>query len=114
MYNWASWLRPLDHPKLFLTSVFTIWKLVLLCVALTSPGLGYDTSTTFLNPDPGFTDLKPWSGWTLTSRLEKLVRWDAIYFTQIACRGYLWEQEWAFGWGFTKLLGIVAKGRSVS
>jgi phosphatidylinositol glycan class V len=40
----------------------------------------------------------------------KLTRWDAIYFTKIASRDYLYEQDWAFGWGFTRLIKFFASG----
>jgi hypothetical protein len=39
--------------------------------------------------------------------LQTLTRWDAIYFASIAERGYVFEQEWAFGWGFTRLLSFL-------
>ncbi|KAF7134100.1 hypothetical protein CNMCM5793_005729 [Aspergillus hiratsukae] len=38
----------------------------------------------------------------------KLTRWDAIYFTEVASRGYIFEQEWAWGLGFTKLINFFA------
>ncbi|KAL8926314.1 MAG: hypothetical protein Q9172_001823 [Xanthocarpia lactea] len=40
---------------------------------------------------------------------EKLTRWDAIYFTNIAHRGAVFEQEWAFGWGYAKVVGILGR-----
>lgn len=42
--------------------------------------------------------------------LLRLVRWDSVYFVNIAHRGYLYEQEWAFGRGFMFLTGQLAKG----
>lgn len=79
-----------------LTIVFVLWKLLLFVVAIASPGDGYDTSTTLLSP-------------TKPGLVGKFVRWDAIYFTRIAQRNYVFEQEWAFGWGYTRLLRIAAK-----
>lgn len=38
------------------------------------------------------------------------MRWDAIYYVQIAHRGIVFEQEWAFGRGFTKVLAFFARG----
>jgi phosphatidylinositol glycan class V len=41
---------------------------------------------------------------------SKLVKWDAIYFVQTARRGYVFEQEWAFGWGFSRLIKLFTQG----
>ena len=41
--------------------------------------------------------------------LANLYRWDAVYFVAIAERGYRFEQEWAFGWGYTRLLSWLSK-----
>ena len=102
------------YHKFTLTFCFVLWKLLLLCVALSSPGLGYDTSTTLLEPGLGFAEIKASSGRDFAAKFDCLIRWDAVYFTQIARRGYLWEQEWAFSWSFTKLLGFIGRGRQVS
>lgn len=110
MYTFAAWLRPLDHPKGFLVLSFICWKLVLLCIVLTSPGPGYDTSTILLQSNLNLARANPESEWEPASRLRSLVRWDAIFFTQLARRGYLWEQEWAFGWGFTNLVAVTSRG----
>lgn len=110
MYNLVTWVRPLDRPKLFLVLSFIAWKLLLLCVALTSPGPGYDTSTELLHSGLNLAQANYGSEWEPALRLTSLVRWDAIYYTQIARRGYLWEQEWAFGWGFTNLIAVTSKG----
>ena len=110
METLTMWARPLGHPKWFLVSSFITWKLILLAIALASPGPGYDTSTALLHLDFSFTQAKPRSDWELASRLRNLVRWDAIYFTQLARRGYLWEQEWAFGWGFSNLIAVTSRG----
>lgn len=77
-------------------------------IALASPGPGYDTSTTLSKCDHGEGAIKA-SSW-----LDNFVRWDAIYFTQIAHRGVVFEQEWAFGWGFARLLTLVGRGMSRS
>lgn len=77
---------------LCLTAIFVVWKRLLLLVALSTPGKGYDTSTTLL------------------PSLSKLVRWDAIYYVQIARRGHLFEQEWAFGKGLSTLTSSVSNG----
>ena len=94
------------RPRTLLCLAFAVWKLLLFSIAIFSPGPGYDTSTTLLNHGGHGTQSAlgshPW--------LQKLVRWDAIYFTAIAQRGYMWEQEWAFGWGYTKLISAVVQG----
>ena len=110
MFSLTVWARPLDHPKKFLVLSFITWKLILFCIALTSPGPGYDTSTILLGSDLDLAQTKHGSGWEPASRLRSLVRWDAIYFTQVARRGYRWEQEWAFGWGFSSLVAVTSKG----
>ena len=80
-------------------------------VALLSPGEGYDTSTSlFFEVLSSQTSSS--SSWVqaLKQRLaNRLVRWDAIYYVSIAERGYLYEQDWAFGWGFTRLISTVAE-----
>ena len=102
-------LLNIDRPYLLLGLLFAIWKALLLVLVLLAPGPGYDTSTTLLPP---LLDGSPSSAlystllWRVATRL---VRWDALYFTQIARRGYVFEQEWAFGWGHTQLLGLVAR-----
>lgn len=101
---------PLRNPRLSLVLYWVFWKILLLLVASTSPGPGYDTSTHVLLAQNG-TSVDTLQRSTFVSyALQKLVRWDAIYFTQIAHRGYRFEQEWAFGWGFTRLLSLGSKG----
>ena len=79
-----------------LSGLFLFWKLLLFAAAIVSPGNGYDTSTALLSQaEPGV--------------IGKLVRWDAVYYTKTAQRGYVFEQEWAFGWGLTRLLHFTAK-----
>lgn len=87
------------HPVRTLTLWFWSWKLLLLLIVLVSPGPGYDTSTSILAPI---------SRLQLPSSLLKFVRWDSIYFVNIAQRGYLYEQEWAFGYGY--VLSILSAG----
>ena len=90
------WAAPLEYPQSNLLLYFVLWKTLLFLIAIVSPGPGYDTSTTLLNS-------------TSNGLSHKFVRWDAIYFTEIARRGYVFEQEWAFGWGYTRALAILAK-----
>lgn len=110
----AIWDRA---PRTFLVVLALAWKLLLLSASLLNPGPGYDTSTQLLfkgygtrgvevtsvsSPSPGWM-------WTASARriVECLTRWDAIYFASVAERGYILEQEWAFGWGFTRLLSFL-------
>ena len=97
------------RPLLSLTRIFLVWKLLLLCIVLLSPGAGYDTSTSLLLSSTSIAASEPLSWPTrLAKRLvSKLVRWDSIYMTQIAARGYRYEQEWAFGYGYTRVLGYI-------
>jgi phosphatidylinositol glycan class V len=88
--------RP-PRPLALLTVLFVAWKGGLLLAALLSPGRGYDSSASAPAP-------------LADGRIRRLVRWDAVYFAAIARRGYRFEQEWAFGWGFTRVLAGVAAG----
>ena len=113
MNSLTTRVHPLDHPKLYLVLNFIAWKLVLLCIALTSPGPGYDTSTELLRPFPDLAQANSGTRSEPALRLRSLVRWDAVYYTQVARRGYLWEQEWAFGWGFTNFIAVISKGKRI-
>ena len=90
------WAYPLDYPHLSLFLYYFLWKALLFAIAVISPGIGYDTSTTLLHS-------------TLRGISYKFVRWDAIYYTETARRGYLFEQEWAFGWGYTRVVAFLTK-----
>ena len=92
------------RPIRSLIPAFAAWKALLLLIALCSPGSGYDTSTTLVLR--GDTQLPG----PLTYVISKLTRWDAIYFVKAATRGYRYEQEWAFGWGFTRLIALCTAG----
>ena len=105
-------LKPLHHPRKALLAVFTVWKCLLLLIAAGSPGFGYDTSTTLAQPY-GLTAGHSHAFKLLHNLAIKLTRWDAIYYTKIATRGYLYEQEWAFGWGFTRLIHFFAEGMTM-
>lgn len=96
-----------QYPILSLTIFFVIWKALLAAIALTCPVTGYDTSADLLRVGEETRSPKPQN---FQLSLDKFVRWDAIYFVQISNRGIVFEQEWAFGWGFTKLLSYTAKG----
>ncbi|CRG84749.1 phosphatidylinositol glycan, class V [Talaromyces islandicus] len=83
------------HPIRSLAVLFVVWKALLFLVVAYCPGPGYDTSTTLLTE----TDE--------SARILKFVRWDAIYFVRTAERGYLFEQEWAFSYGYL-LRGLIS------
>lgn len=73
-------------PVVLISVVFVAWKSFLLFLVWLAPGSGYDTSTTLLPSN------------------SKLLRWDAIYYVQMARRGHEFEQEWAFGKGVSALI----------
>lgn len=86
------------HPISYLTGLFVVWKALLFLVVANCPGPGYDTSTTLLTEAEESTSIL------------KFVRWDAIYFLRSAERGHLFEQEWAFSYGYARLLNILTSG----
>lgn len=90
-----------SRPIRTLVGLFLCWKLVLLLVASCSPGPGYDTSA-------GLADSSSREELPVVLRhlVSKLLRWDAVYYVKVAERDYLFEQEWAFGWGFTRAIAI--------
>ena len=107
--NWSEWLRN-QNPFFSLTLIFTFWKALLVLITLLSPGPGYDTSTTLLQFSDGGSELTVNS--SQTPAVAKFVRWDAIYFIQIAQRGHIFEQEWAFGTGISTVLSYTARSMS--
>lgn len=109
----SYWLSPLDRPRLTLAIYWACWKTLLLLVALSSPGNGYDTSTAVLFAQYDERSAQSKHLDLMRHALHKLVRWDAIYFTQMAHRGTRFEQEWAFGWGLVRLLGLGGRGREI-
>ncbi|KAH7342948.1 GPI mannosyltransferase 2 [Rhexocercosporidium sp. MPI-PUGE-AT-0058] len=102
-----SWTRPQDTPVRSLLTLFVGWKALLLLVAVCSPGLGYDTSASLFYGGPDHGSQLPLA---LRYIVGKLTRWDAIYFVKTSRRGYLFEQEWAFGWGFTRVIALCVGG----
>lgn len=88
--------------------LFLAWKLLLLTVAFLTPGPSYDSSTELLFQSQGLSGTRQLNvtdeSWDLARLARRLTRWDAIYFTDIGQRGRVFEQEWAFGWGWTQLL----------
>ncbi|CAO2655941.1 Nn.00g047440.m01.CDS01 [Neocucurbitaria sp. VM-36] len=73
------------------------------------PGPGYDTSALILFDQSNlrhenFNDLPRHDRLTLN-----LLRWDAFYFVRAAERGKIFEQEWAFSWAYSRLLGLTGQ-----
>ncbi|QDS75123.1 hypothetical protein FKW77_007505 [Venturia effusa] len=105
----ASITRLQHDPIASLLAIFSAWKVLLLTLAFLSPGPGYDTSTQLLFRGFGVNSTLP-STTSISGRIaQKLTRWDGIYFASSAERGYQHEQEWAFGWGFTRAIAYLAK-----
>jgi phosphatidylinositol glycan class V len=95
------------RPLRSLSILFGLWKALIFLVIAFCPGLGYDTSTSLLlYPTRDLSDVDP-SHFPLSLRF---VRWDSIYFVHAAEHGYVFEQEWAFGYGYTRLLAFLASG----
>ncbi|CAK7270258.1 ER membrane glycoprotein subunit of the GPI transamidase complex-like protein [Sporothrix epigloea] len=94
-------LDHLQHPYRSLAVVFGIWKAVLLGIAslATLAGPAYDTSGDLLGTIVSNKSISNPPGHPIPcgGLVSRLVSWDAIYFTQAARRGRLYEQEWAFG-----------------
>ena len=95
----------LQHPLRSLVGAFAAWKALLLAIAIGSGvGPAYDTSSTL-------TSISISSPSELAFDVAtKLTRWDAIYYVQAARRGYLFEQEWAFGSGLPTVISFIVEG----
>ncbi|KAK3401573.1 GPI mannosyltransferase 2 [Sordaria brevicollis] len=106
-----------NHPHRTILKTFFLWKFFLLLIAVGSTLVNdraYDTSADLLligddeplsvNDGNGVAELVRNFGKRLVTRFNS---WDAIYFVSAAKRGYVYEQEWAFG------TGLVASVRGV-
>lgn len=91
-------------PLWTIVRLFALWKGALLLVAAGSALIGpaYDTSASLL--------LAPGPSSPSSTLLARLSSWDAIYFVQQAHRGYIFEQEWAFGEGLPRSITRVYRG----
>lgn len=114
----------LRHPIRTLVLLFLAWKAILIPIIANCPGLGYDTSTNLLVVSSPLvaSDGDSSATWfsSLRSTIESpswtiwnFVRWDAIYFVRVAERGYLFEQEWAWGYGWTGALSFLVSSISL-
>ncbi|RMX91260.1 hypothetical protein D0867_14130 [Hortaea werneckii] len=90
--------------------IFWTWKGLLLLVALLAPGQGYDTSTQITFDQNHPKGSSSWVSKVTEHVVLRLTRWDAIYFASSSWRGYLYEQEWAFSWVFSRLSSKAANG----
>ena len=73
------------------TRVLSLCYLVLVHPPIVSSDAAFDTSTSILLAAPGTS-----SSTKLARFLDPFVKWDNLYFSQIALRGYQHEQELAF------------------
>jgi phosphatidylinositol glycan class V len=107
-------VNPHARPYRTLLASFAAWKLFLFAIVLGSTLVGdaYDTSAGLLlqgledgdgDDAAGLTGL----GSALVARLSS---WDAIYYVSAARRGYLFEQEWAFGAGLPFVVRWLLRG----
>ncbi|KAI0835074.1 glycosyltransferase family 76 protein [Hypoxylon sp. FL0890] len=87
-----------------LLGTFFAWKALILFIVIGSGvGPAYDTSSTLLSPEIASSNESAFDVAT------KLTRWDAIYFVQASLRGYLFEQEWAFGSGLPTVISFLSQ-----
>ena len=116
MDPWNQTWVSVNRPVRLLFVLFVLWKAILFSVILCSPGPGYDTSTAlldFANPLANSqADLSSTSS-SLTPPLLKLVRWDAIYYSQLSQRGQFFEQEWAFGIGLSRPVSFITARKQI-
>lgn len=91
-------------PLWTIVRLFALWKGMLVLVAAGSALVGpaYDTSASLL--------LAPASNSSSSMFLARLSSWDAVYFVQQAQRGYVFEQEWAFGEGLPRIITRALRG----
>lgn len=105
-----------NNPIRSLSLAFWLWKAFVFLIIIGCPGPGYDTSTGLLPYQESAA-----SGAKLEAIRPapfsfplKLVRWDSIYFVHIVRDDYVFEQEWAFGYGYTRILSFLTSGIYIS
>ncbi|KAF2860063.1 glycosyltransferase family 76 protein [Piedraia hortae CBS 480.64] len=97
----------MSHRASDLIAPFVLWKLLLLAVALSCPGPGYDTSTGILHGSSEAAGLA-------RKAAMRLTRWDALYFSTTAARGHLYEQEWAFSWLLSRFVSSLSQALPIT
>lgn len=97
------------HPYRTLAITFVAWKAFLLAIAAGSlVGPTYDTSSSLLTASAtGDGHAGP-----VADLVTRLSSWDAIYFVKAAERGYIFEQEWAFGSALPLCISFLVRGES--
>ena len=118
----AQLLDGREHPYRSLAIVFGVWKSLLLLIAAVArlAGPAYDTSGDLLEAAASVASAGGNTSYlTATSHaipvggiVSRLTSWDAIYFVQSAHRGYVYEQEWAFGAGLPLTVSAIRDGES--
>lgn len=91
-------------------TLFLFWKLLLLLLAASSPGPGYDTSATLLLPELDEQRYPSPPSKASARVLNRLVRWDSLHFIGVAQHGERYEQDRAWGWLYTTILKASAQG----
>lgn len=91
-------------------AIFVAWKLLLLTIACTSPGPGYDTSTQIFLDQQRNRSLPSWLPRAIEHAVLRLTRWDGIYFASASLHGQVYEQDWAFSWALSRVTSIIARG----
>lgn len=95
------------RPIRSLTALFISWKTFLLAIALGAAiAPDYDTSTSL------FFERMYGSNITIPIIASRLTRWDGLYFMHSTIKGYIYEQEWAFGLGLPTTVGAISRSLS--
>lgn len=97
------------RPIRSLLLLFAAWKGFLLAVALgASVAPDYDTSTSL------FFERMYGANASIPLLARKLTRWDAIYFMHSTIKGFIYEQEWAFGLGLPTTINALLRAQAGS
>ncbi|KAL3438490.1 GPI mannosyltransferase 2 [Aspergillus tetrazonus] len=99
----------LSRPVKSLSVAFWFWKAILFVAIISSPGLGYDTSSSLLPLlANGSVETAPDNKNPSLPIPLKFVRWDSIYFVHIGQAGHVFEQEWAFSSTYGHLVNFLS------